>query len=124
MARRAGTKHAIPAAAISVRVDAKIAAGSCALTPNRNDFTRCDSASAAGIPIAAPAKTSPAAYRPTSNITDDMTWSKGRHTITYGVNLRFAENDNQKYSNSYPSYSFSRNTLLGLGADLTTDITN
>jgi len=61
---------------------------------------------------------------PTTNFTDDITWTKGRHTITGGLNFRFAEYDNISYTNSYPSYSFSRNTLLGLGGDLTTDITN
>jgi Carboxypeptidase regulatory-like domain len=61
---------------------------------------------------------------PTTNFTDDMTWTKGRHTVTFGINFRFTENDNLKYTNSYPSYSFSRNTLLGLGGDLTTDITS
>jgi hypothetical protein len=61
---------------------------------------------------------------PTTNITDDMTWNKGRHTITYGLNFRFTENDNLKYSNSYPSYSYNKNTLLGLGGDITTDVLN
>jgi hypothetical protein len=61
---------------------------------------------------------------PTTNISDDMTWSKGRHTITYGLNFRFALNVNLQYANSYPSYSYSKNTLLGLGGDITTDVTN
>ena len=57
---------------------------------------------------------------PTSNITDDMTWTKGRHTIQYGVNVRLALNTNLNYGNNLPNYSFSRNTLLGLGGDITT----
>jgi hypothetical protein len=61
---------------------------------------------------------------PTTNFTDDMTWTKGRHTVTFGINFRFAENDNNSYTNSYPNYSFNRNTLLNLGGDLTTDLTN
>ena len=60
---------------------------------------------------------------PTSNVTDDMTWTKGRHTVQYGLNFRFAQNTNLNYGN-IPNYSFSRNTLLGLGGDLTTDILN
>jgi hypothetical protein len=95
-------------------------------------YTRLGNAStgtAAVVPtfyFAAPVGTSRASQRvaPTTNITDDMTWSKGRHTVTYGLNFRFAENDNNKFTNSFPSYSFSKNTLLGLGGDLTTDVTN
>jgi hypothetical protein len=55
---------------------------------------------------------------PTTNFVDDMTWIKGSHKAEYGVNLRFIENDRTSYSNSFPSYSFSRNTLLGLGNDI------
>lgn len=58
---------------------------------------------------------------PTSNFTDDITWTKGRHTIQAGVNLRFWENDRLAFNN-LPSYSFSRNTLLGLGADIDADV--
>jgi Carboxypeptidase regulatory-like domain len=57
---------------------------------------------------------------PTHNLTDDMTWTKGRHTIQYGINFRFALNTNLNYDN-LPNYSFSRNTLLGLGGDITAD---
>jgi hypothetical protein len=63
-------------------------------------------------------------HAPTSNFTDDLTWTKGRHSIQFGVNVRLAEDDNLNYSNNVPSYSFSRNTLLGLGGDLTTDVQN
>ncbi len=61
---------------------------------------------------------------PTTNITDDLTWTKGRHTLQFGVDLRFMENDNLVYGSNVPSYSFSRNTLLGLGGDITADVTN
>jgi len=54
---------------------------------------------------------------PTSNITDDLTWTKGRHTIQAGINFRIWESDRISFNN-LPSYSFSRNTLLGLGADI------
>jgi hypothetical protein len=59
---------------------------------------------------------------PTSNIADDLTWSKGRHTIQFGLNFRFMENDNLAYKNNIPNYSFSRNTLLGLGGDIDADV--
>ena len=60
---------------------------------------------------------------PTTNFTDDITWTKGRHTIQVGLNFRFAENDNLNFNN-VPNYSFSRNTLLGLGGDITTAVLN
>lgn len=56
-------------------------------------------------------------HAPTTNITDDLTWSKGRHTVQAGINFRFNNNDRMSFNN-LPSYSFSRNTLLGLGADI------
>jgi hypothetical protein len=59
---------------------------------------------------------------PTQNITDDATWTKGRHTVQFGVNLRAISNDRQNYGN-VPGYSFNRNTLLGLGADIDGDVT-
>jgi len=58
---------------------------------------------------------------PTSNVADDLTWTKGRHTAQFGVNFRFTENDRLNFNN-YPSYSFTRNTLLGLGADIDADV--
>ena len=54
---------------------------------------------------------------PTSNVNDDLTWTKGRHTAQFGVSLRFSEYDNVS-GNNYPSFSFNRNTLLGLGNDI------
>ncbi len=58
---------------------------------------------------------------PTHNVTDDVTWTKGRHTVQFGLNFRFALNTNLMFNN-VPSYSFSRNTLLGLGGDITADV--
>jgi len=58
---------------------------------------------------------------PTTNITDDLTWTKGRHNVQGGINLRIWENDRISFNN-LPSYSFSRNTLLGLGADIDADV--
>jgi hypothetical protein len=56
---------------------------------------------------------------PTYNFTDDLTWTKGRHTWQFGTNIRLIRNDRITYSN-FPTYSFSRNTLKGLGQDITT----
>jgi hypothetical protein len=59
---------------------------------------------------------------PTPNYTDDFTWTKGRHTIQAGINIHRAENVTSSGSN-VPSYAFSRNTLLGLGADIDNSVT-
>ena len=59
---------------------------------------------------------------PTHNIVDDITWDKGRHTIQAGTNIRTVVNDRMN-ANNYPSYSFSRNTLKGLGADIVDSVT-
>ncbi len=61
---------------------------------------------------------------PTYNIADNFTWTKGTHTIQTGLNFRFIRNSRNNYSNSYPSYSFNRNTLGGLGGDANTLITD
>ena len=58
---------------------------------------------------------------PTTNLADDLTWSKGRHTVQFGINFRFIDNDRLAFTN-VPSYSFNRNTLLGLGADIDADV--
>jgi hypothetical protein len=60
---------------------------------------------------------------PTHNLVDDMTWVKGKHSVQFGGNFRFIVNDRIAYNN-YPSYSLSRNTLKGLGQDITTAVTN
>ena len=61
---------------------------------------------------------------PTTNVADDLTWTKGKHTITTGVNFRFVRNTHTSYVNSFASYSFNRNTLGGLGGDATTFVTD
>jgi hypothetical protein len=55
---------------------------------------------------------------PTWNIADAVTWNKGSHTIGAGINFRFIRFDRTSQLNSFPSYSFSRNTLAGLGSDV------
>lgn len=61
---------------------------------------------------------------PTTTVGDDLTWTKGKHTITTGINFRFIRNTHTNFINSYPAYAFNRNTLGGLGGDATTDVTN
>jgi hypothetical protein len=60
---------------------------------------------------------------PTPDLKDDVTWVKGQHTIQAGADWHQAQNITTNYNNE-PSYSFSRNTLLGLGNDITTPVTN
>ena len=55
---------------------------------------------------------------PTPNYTDDLTWILGRHTIQAGMNFRQAQNVTNSGAN-VPAYRFNRNTLLGLGNDIT-----
>ncbi len=74
-------------------------------------------------PVAPPTARPQARIAPTTNFADDITWTKGRHSIQAGLNFRFALNTNLMYNN-LPSYSFSRNTLLGLGGDIDTDVVN
>ncbi len=57
---------------------------------------------------------------PTPNLTDDVTWTHGRHTIQAGFNWHQAQNITTAYNNE-PSFSYNRNTLLGLGNDITGD---
>jgi hypothetical protein len=51
---------------------------------------------------------------PTNVFTDDLTWSRGRHSVQAGVSFRINANVSVAGTN-LPSYAFSRNTLLGLG---------
>lgn len=55
---------------------------------------------------------------PTWNVADALTINKGAHTIGTGINFRFIRFDRSSSLNSFPTYSFSRNTLLGLGSDI------
>lgn len=59
---------------------------------------------------------------PTWNIANAITWNKGTHTVGAGVNLRFIRFDRASSLNSFPSYSFSRNTLAGLGSDINNNV--
>src|SRR5262249_39621537 len=58
---------------------------------------------------------------PTTNLVDSLTWSKGKHSVQFGFNIRDIENDRVAYNN-LPNYSFSRNTLKGLGGDIAADV--
>jgi hypothetical protein len=57
---------------------------------------------------------------PTYNFADDLTWTKGSHTVTGGVNLRVIRNDRTSFANAFENYSYGRGSLSGLGADIVT----
>ena len=59
---------------------------------------------------------------PVWQVVDDLTWVKGKHTFQGGINLRFIRNNRFSYAPSYPTYSMSRGTMLGLGSDITNAI--
>jgi hypothetical protein len=56
---------------------------------------------------------------PTYNLIEELTWVKGRHSVTTGANLRFMRNERTSYANAFPNYSYGRGSLLGLGSDIT-----
>jgi hypothetical protein len=59
---------------------------------------------------------------PTPNLSDDLTWTKGKHTFQMGFNYLIAKNLTS-VANNEPSYSFGRTVLLGLGNDITNAVT-
>ncbi|HTW65405.1 MAG TPA: carboxypeptidase regulatory-like domain-containing protein [Bryobacteraceae bacterium] len=61
---------------------------------------------------------------PVKNIVDTLTWTKGKQTITAGINFRVMTNNKFTYSQSYPTYGFNNNVAVGLGEDIDTDLTN
>jgi hypothetical protein len=59
---------------------------------------------------------------PTTHITDDLTWTKGKHTLQMGFAYLVAKNVTNAYNNE-PRYRFNPPVLLGLGADITNAVT-
>jgi hypothetical protein len=60
---------------------------------------------------------------PTPHITDDLTWTKGKHTFQMGFHFLEAKNVTTAYNNE-PRYQFNAPVLLGLGNDITNAVTN
>jgi hypothetical protein len=75
-----------------------------------------------GFTSTIPTTRASARISPTTNITDDLTWTMGKHTIQAGFNYIAAKNLTTSYNN-VPGYSFSSSTLLGLGNDITNAVT-
>jgi hypothetical protein len=61
---------------------------------------------------------------PMHNLLDDATWTKGKHTITAGINFRFGTNNISTYNSSFPLYAYGATELIGLGADINGSVTN
>ena len=61
---------------------------------------------------------------PVYNVVDTLTWTKGKHTVTSGLNFRIMTNDRFSYSQSFPSYGFNNSVLVGLGEDIQTTLGN
>lgn len=62
-------------------------------------------------------------HLPTLNPTDDLTWIKGKHTITTGFNFRFMHNETASDANSFARYGYGATELIGLGADIDNAVT-
>jgi hypothetical protein len=60
---------------------------------------------------------------PTLNPTDDLTWIKGKHSITAGLNFRFIHNDTSSFASAFPHYGFGATELIGLGSDIQNSVT-
>src|SRR6202171_4344512 len=60
---------------------------------------------------------------PTLNPNDDITWSKGPHTITAGFSARIIHNNTSSDANSFSPFRLRGNELIGLGADIDNSIT-
>ncbi|MBV8844435.1 MAG: hypothetical protein JO307_16630, partial [Bryobacterales bacterium] len=61
---------------------------------------------------------------PLNNFLDDLTWTKGRHTITTGANLRFNQNNLSAFTTSFPLYAYGATELIGLGEDINNAVSN
>ncbi len=61
---------------------------------------------------------------PLNNFVDDATWTKGKHTITMGANIRLNQNNTSTFTNAFPLYAYGATELIGLGEDIDTSVQN
>ncbi len=59
---------------------------------------------------------------PVNNFLDDVTWNKGKHTVTMGANLTFNQNNLSALTSSYPLYAYGATELIGLGQDINNSV--
>jgi len=55
---------------------------------------------------------------PLNNFVDGVTWVKGAHTITGGIDVRINHNNLSSFTSSYPLYAYGATELIGLGEDI------
>jgi len=60
---------------------------------------------------------------PTINLSDGITWVKGKHTLTGGGGFMIIHNNTSSYATSFPRYGYGSTELIGLGADIDSAIT-
>ena len=68
------------------------------------------------------ARAQEAAPIPCNNLLDDVTWTKGKHTITTGLNFRYNQNNTSSFTNAFPLYAYGATELIGLGEDIDTSV--
>jgi hypothetical protein len=61
---------------------------------------------------------------PVNNWTDDVTWTKGKHTVQGGVNIRMIRNRRINYGTSFSTASTNASWLTGSGAPLNSPLTD
>ncbi|HEX6623535.1 MAG TPA: TonB-dependent receptor, partial [Pyrinomonadaceae bacterium] len=61
---------------------------------------------------------------PVHNIVDDLSWSRGNHTIQFGGNLRFIENRRSSFTSSYDFATTNPSGYEASSAVLTTSVNN
>lgn len=61
---------------------------------------------------------------PVYNITDDLSWSKGTHTIQFGTNLRFIRNNRVTFANSYDGAVVNPSYYANNGSSLNAPLTD
>jgi hypothetical protein len=57
---------------------------------------------------------------PVHNITDDVSWSHGRHTFQFGANVRFVSNKRQSFANAFDFLITNPSFYSGAGESLST----
>jgi Carboxypeptidase regulatory-like domain len=60
---------------------------------------------------------------PTINLSDGITWVKGKHTINAGGGFMIIHNNTSSYATSFARYGYGSTELIGLGADIDNAIT-
>ncbi len=55
---------------------------------------------------------------PTHNLTEDLTWLRGKHTFQFGTNLRRIRNNRSTFANSFPAYAINDGFCRRLCNDL------